>query len=676
MDIAKTEEGTTIPSRVLANSIDPFAEEEARNFSKKRETSAKELEQNPEWRDILLNRLRKDFPTLPYEQLKDILQNASSRGLNTFDESAGAKLTTWIYKNAYREALSERIAIQKEQATGLQRGARTLTDLAAEREKMANGAKGFENNPDLGFVAPGETLTTAEEGIVNAPQEPVGSLESLTATRETPATQAVTQEKYDLVKKLEDRFFRPGDKDIIKYIQGTSDKTREQISEEYGFSNNAFTKRRDQILQQMRDILSTKEFGSVKSYREMASSIEPRTSEALKRYKENLPEEIKTKLTEYSYIPKVNDVILKDANAYVNFNSYAKDPMEAYYSAKTDKKVAEYRTVINRVVIDRLSETASKVAKEIQEKGSTPETKAYLDDLYSNIALVTRDTEEAASNMGRDLQLLNVVNGTKSPKVFEDEYVKPIAKAQKELLGGKQEVASIEKDIKAIQEELATKALEGTEQIPTGGKTSVTGNTPEDVLFQKWLDFKEDLKKDMTDPGASATSIRVRIKQTFPEFSDAQAESLSKYIASRFKKLAQGKDVQGKLEELVSKVGTKASKPDSEEIRTLQKMVDLGGFDQEQLYNLLASRYELPKWDPVISKEILKKALALRELEEDLINAYRVATTSKCSSHKNSISNKRAGTSLTTVLMWLPAYGKQEYCPESQLSWSTLAVLI
>ena len=617
-NIAK-EPNTTIPGRVLASSTDPFAEAERISANVDLQKNIDDLGPNgryPKWREILGSSLRNRFSALKEDQINTILNDSVLEAVRTFDESKGAKLSSWIYTIAYKKALSEKIKLDAKKGQTVSLDTATLVDLNQERSLLNEGKKSFETNSDNDIPAEGPVTPMVEEGVLVEPSEKAKSLEALTATKETPATKALSEEKIGLTEKLTERFLQPVDQDIIKYIKGDPDAlTRAQISEQYGLSNDAFTKRRNDILSRMRDILGTKEFGAVKSYRELASSVEPRVSKALEKYKQNLSEERRGKMPEFTYVPDTNEAVLKKANDYVN--SFGTDPMNAYYAVKSKGKTEPFENakVVLGVILDRLEKSVAQVEKEIKEKGSTPEAQAYLDETASNVDVVYRDLTARSSESGRDLQELKIVNNINSPQTFKDQYVKPIAKAQSELLGGKQEVSQLQKDITILRENLAEQSLEGVEKIATGGKTSVTGNTPDDILFQAILDFKDELKKDMTDRGASARSIQAKLKEKFPQFSDAQAESLSKFIASKYKQLASSKDVKAKLEKLVAPVGTRPSKPDSTEITDLVKMVNLGAFDQEKLYNILASRYELPTWDPQIAQEIIRRASSLQKLE-------------------------------------------------------------
>lgn len=124
-----------------------------------------------------------------------------------------------------------------------------------------------------------------------------------------------------------------------------------------------------------------------------------------------------------------------------------------------------------------------------------------------------------------------------------------------------------------------------------------------DGLLKKMIDFKAEARKHMTQRGASLQSILTLIKEKLPELSEQQANDLAAQMTKRYEEIVK-KDGQRQLENIVKRVGERASRDPKSTIQQLMELINLGAFDQEKFYNAIADRFNLPTWDPAVVDKI------------------------------------------------------------------------
>jgi len=124
-----------------------------------------------------------------------------------------------------------------------------------------------------------------------------------------------------------------------------------------------------------------------------------------------------------------------------------------------------------------------------------------------------------------------------------------------------------------------------------------------DGLLKKIIDFKAEARKHMTKRGASLQSILALIKEKLPELSEQQASDLATQMAKRYEEIVK-KDGQRQLENIVKRVGERASRDPKTTMQQLMELVNLGAFDEEKFYNAIADRFNLPTWDPAVVEKI------------------------------------------------------------------------
>ena len=136
-----------------------------------------------------------------------------------------------------------------------------------------------------------------------------------------------------------------------------------------------------------------------------------------------------------------------------------------------------------------------------------------------------------------------------------------------------------------------------------------------DSLLKKMVDFKAEARKHMTQRGASLQSILTLIKEKLPELSEQQANDLAAQMTKRYEEIVK-KDGQRQLENIVKRVGERASRDPKSTIQQLMELINLGAFDQEKFYNAIADRFNLPTWDPAVVEKIKGIADQMEKMPE------------------------------------------------------------
>jgi hypothetical protein len=138
-----------------------------------------------------------------------------------------------------------------------------------------------------------------------------------------------------------------------------------------------------------------------------------------------------------------------------------------------------------------------------------------------------------------------------------------------------------------------------------------------DSLLRQVVDFKAEARKHLTQRGASVLSLTNIVKEKFTNFTEKQAESLAKLIAVRYGDLVK-KAGERQLANIVRRVGDKEGQAPKKSIDQMLELINLGAFDDEKFYNVIADRYtDLPSWDPAVVAEIKKRADRIQRLTPD-----------------------------------------------------------
>ena len=137
-----------------------------------------------------------------------------------------------------------------------------------------------------------------------------------------------------------------------------------------------------------------------------------------------------------------------------------------------------------------------------------------------------------------------------------------------------------------------------------------------DNLLKQIIDFKAEARKHMTQRGASIISLIELIKQKLPELTEEQVNALATQLVQRYEQLVK-KDGQRQLENIVKRIGDKASKEPKKKMQQLSELLNLGAFDQEKFYNAIADRFGLPTWDEAVVEKIKKLADEMERMPEN-----------------------------------------------------------
>ena len=134
-------------------------------------------------------------------------------------------------------------------------------------------------------------------------------------------------------------------------------------------------------------------------------------------------------------------------------------------------------------------------------------------------------------------------------------------------------------------------------------------------LVKSIVDFRAEARKSMSMRGATVRSLTKTILDKIPKITDQQAESLAKLIAANYQQLVKASG-EKQLAKVLSKVETKGKAVPKSEQTKMFELINLGAFDNEEFYNIIAERYNLPTWNPEVVAEIKKRAEEQQALPE------------------------------------------------------------
>ena len=208
----------------------------------------------------------------------------------------------------------------------------------------------------------------------------------------------------------------------------------------------------------------------------LTASIDPKATSALRRAKLSMPEEVLKVLNVRTYLPYENKELLRRANDFVDSNM--EDETDIYSAKRKLDQTPESAEMPNPlriltlgVIGKRLKDAMFALDQLIKRDGNSPEL-AALRDKYSNDMIdVLSAAQDLLSASGQDLQAGRVFANLFTPEQMVRIYTKPISDAQKKLLASNQEVERLKAMIKALKEELASKAVDNAVKginIPLG----------------------------------------------------------------------------------------------------------------------------------------------------------------------------------------------------------------
>ena len=362
----------------------------------------------------------------------------------------------------------------------------TRAEIAREETALAGLEQAVEIKPQVtSYDEPLEMVTqTLADG------EKISAADAKVANKITSDMLAsqneLTQKLGDALVKLQDRTNIKNtarDAEIIQYVSGASDKTRAEISEQYGLTNDQFTKIRDDLMVKLRNLLVQDGISrrDVPGNIVYASSIDPTYSQALNRAVSTIPRDIalRNALTARVIESYVEDEVMRKANAFVDSNSpgndimYAKRVLDGNKGIPFEERIATLG-VIGRRLRDAVQIIDDRILLDQTTKGgTTPENLALRDYLANNLGEVLSVAQELASRAGQDLRATRILANMFLPYAIVKQYTGPIFNQQKEVLDAKEEIRRLREDLAALQAELAGASS-------NGGFTVLPPTTPDE----------------------------------------------------------------------------------------------------------------------------------------------------------------------------------------------------
>ena len=362
----------------------------------------------------------------------------------------------------------------------------TRAEIAREETALAGLEQAVEIKPQVtSYDEPLEMVTqTLADG------EKISAADAKVANKITSDMLAsqneLTQKLGDALVKLQDRTNIKNtarDAEIIQYVSGASDKTRAEISEQYGLTNDQFTKIRDDLMIKLRDLLVQDGISrrDVPGNIVYASSIDPTYSQALNRAVSTIPRDIalRNALTARVIESYVEDEVMRKANAFVDSNSPGNDIMYAKRVLDGNKGIPFEERIVTLGVIGRRLRDAVQIIDDrilldqTTKGGTTPENLALRDYLANNLGEVLSVAQELASRAGQDLRATRILANMFLPYAIVKQYTGPIFNQQKEVLDAKEEIRRLREDLAALQAELAGASS-------NGGFTVLPPTTPDE----------------------------------------------------------------------------------------------------------------------------------------------------------------------------------------------------
>ena len=519
---AQGEINTAIPGRILASSIDPFAEELNRlnkNTNAKLEAEIqkefgprnKETGEGGLWRRTIIGRLKRSFPAVDPTEVESLVYASIPEAMGSFDEDKGAKFPTYLYGIAQKKILREKYKTLKRrtrevasfQAPGFYNIPLSLklaqeADIEAEAEapiesedltpeqraeKLLARAPSLEKELDaqekvspvleekaVAAAYEPETGRTnlAEEGqeleeLTLADGEAISSLDAVSAEKRTAYLEAQLGEAGKLLATAAKALgLTKIETEVLAYAADPDGSilTRKEITDKYGLTNDQFTNMRDDVLTRMREQLGRA--GVTRTADVLASSIDPTRSQALARAKTTLPADVAAEIDTIIQDPFTDAGLTKLAKDFVKANSPNGDVMHAkrILDGRPNMKERERLAVLGVIGVT-LRKRVSKVNEEIKKKGRSPERLALKNYLDTNLREVFIKSQQISSEFGQNLRSARTNNALYLPYHWEGLYTGPIGSQQEELLRTKQEVIKARAEIERLLDIISGDAVDG-----------------------------------------------------------------------------------------------------------------------------------------------------------------------------------------------------------------------
>jgi hypothetical protein len=625
---AKTETGTAISGKnALASSTKPAELQAILKMQKvsndKEELYAeinKELGQKGQWENLIVGGLHNAFPMFDRNTVRSAVNDSIRNAVFTYVPEK-RKFSSHLWEKAYQRLLTMKDKLNKERAIVVAStnapgmiNVPVLLKTLNQQENFDKQIEGKEPESIQKLEEVKRAPTKEEEKqlsgvVVRQASEPVletdktlgmeeDDLDSIAQLDKDTATKTADEEvsneetRQILQSAQQNLGFGERELDIIKNIQGLG-LSRAEISAKHKLSNNEYTELKKNILNRLAADLA----GKGMDYRalRMASSVDPIKSEALSRALKAFPAEISKEVEKQTYLPFTREELKTKSIDFVNKNSMKGDPINASRIVMGEAAVknmkSEDRIGILTIVAARLKGSLNSLSDKIRKLGSSPEDLALKEYLSYSLKETLNNLKSLTSAAGQSLNAARWTADFFTPELMVKDYTDPITDVQKEQLASNVEAQTVKEETKKLIEKIADESVEAaTQAIPASEEVTKA---------------KDELKKFATQEGASTQSLESIVTSLLPNFTEAQVKALVSLIVANYNKQV---NQIGKIE--VEKIAKAISNPKqaADTNEKILKLVKLGSFSEEKLYNAIASKYELPSWSSEIADTIKKMA--------------------------------------------------------------------
>lgn len=135
---------------------------------------------------------------------------------------------------------------------------------------------------------------------------------------------------------------------------------------------------------------------------------------------------------------------------------------------------------------------------------------------------------------------------------------------------------------------------------------------------RKLVDLPKVIRASLTSRYTTLASLQSDIRAANPSMTDAQAAALANAVEKTFNAEVE-RASKAFLEGLVASDKAVAKRLDTPTIQRLVEMVNIGAFQEEQFYNVLAPKFNLPAWDETFATAIENRVRSVQRLPEGSI---------------------------------------------------------
>jgi hypothetical protein len=126
----------------------------------------------------------------------------------------------------------------------------------------------------------------------------------------------------------------------------------------------------------------------------------------------------------------------------------------------------------------------------------------------------------------------------------------------------------------------------------------------------------QEIRKSLGERALTKEDLKIRLRAANPSLTDDQANALSDAVETVYNEEVR-KAGEAALRNLVKQAGQEARRViDQPTIDRILPIINMGVFSNEEVYNALAPKYDLPVWNKETAAKLEAEAMALQELAE------------------------------------------------------------